>query len=126
MERIRFRILKSDNGSLPAPGPSQKRQQFYAQQGTLFPEDKNGDESKELPRANLVLHWVPDEEYNLSRVSLACPISGGITRASVRSEWDEVIWRRESNLRADTQAEATADELEIRLDKPDEETGTGG
>ena len=33
---IRIRILKSDGGSLPVPGPSNKRQLFYAQQGIAF------------------------------------------------------------------------------------------
>ena len=124
VERIRFRILRSDNGSLPAPGPSKKRQQFYAQQGSLFPVVKN--EAKDLPRANLVLHWNTDDEYNLTRVSLACPTGGSVKSNSVKAEWDEVIWRRESNLNAGTQAEAKADELDIHLDKPEEETGTGG
>jgi hypothetical protein len=126
IERIRFRILKSDDGSLPAPGPSKKRQQFYAQQGSLFPPDKNDEASKDLPRANLVLHWDADDEYNLIRVSLACPTSGRLKNNSVKAEWDEVIWRRGANLTAGTQAEAKADELDIHLDKPAEETGTGG
>jgi hypothetical protein len=126
VERIRFRVLRSNNGSLPAPGPSKKRQQFYAQQGSLFPADKNDEASKDLPRANLVLHWNTDDEYNLTRVSLACPTGGGIKTNSVEAEWDEVIWRRESNLNAGTQAEAKADELDIHLDKSEEETGTGG
>jgi len=125
VDRIKFRILKSDNGSLPVPGPSKKRQQFYAQQGSLFPIDKAGA-SKDLPRANLVLHWVPNDEYNLTRVSLAYPIAGKLTRLSVKSEWDEVIWRSGAKLATGTQAEASADELDIHLDKPEEETGTGG
>jgi hypothetical protein len=125
VERIRFRVLRSDNGSLPAPGPSKKRQQFYAQQGSLFPEDKTEAANKDLPRANLVLHWNTDDEYNLTRVSLAYPIGGRLKNSSVKAEWDEVIWRRGANLNAGTQAEAKADELDIHLDKPEEETGTG-
>jgi hypothetical protein len=127
VERIRFRILRSDNGTLPAPGPSKKRQQFYAQQGSLFPEDKKNDEAtKDLPRANLVLHWNTDDEYNLTRVSLAYPTGGRLKNNSVKAEWDEVIWRRGTDLSAGTQVEAKADELDIHLDKPEEETGTGG
>lgn len=125
VDRIKFRILKSDNGSLPVPGPSRKRQQFYAQQGSLFPAIK-GEDAKSLPRANLVLHWVPDDEYNLSRVSLAYPTAGKETRASVKSAWDEVIWRSGSKIASGTQTEASTEELDIHLDKPEEETGTGG
>lgn len=134
VDGLRIKLLKSDNGSLPVPGPSQKRQQYYAQQWSLFSADTDSDadttandESNDPLRANLVMHWVPDDEYNLSRVYLACPTAGGLTRSSVQSEWDEVIWRRESLTSRDaSQAEADLDELDIRLDEPGAETGTGG
>jgi hypothetical protein len=122
-----IKLLKSDNGSLPVPGPSQKRQQFYAQQWSLFPGSAgtNG-KSNGLLRANLVMHWVPDDEYNLVRIYLACPTAGDVTRASVESAWDEVIWRRGSPVSENaTQAEADLDELDIRLDEPGEKTGSG-
>jgi hypothetical protein len=127
---LRVKLLKSDNGNLPVPGPSQRRQQFYAQQWELFSSGAQvaGEEGNgQSPRANLVMHWVPDEEYNLVRVYLACPTAGGTTRASVESAWDEVIWRRESPSRESAnQTEANLDELDIRLDEPQAESGTGG
>lgn len=127
VDGLRIKLLKSDNGSLPIPGPSQRRQQFYAQQTSLFPPAEDAAENaNELPRANLVMHWIPDDEYNLIRVYLACPTAGGVTRASVQSEWDEVIWRYESTSAASaSQAEADLEELDIRLDEPEEGTGTG-
>ena len=115
---IRIRILKSDGGSLPVPGPSSKRQLFYAQQGSLFPVAENGD-AQSIAAVNLVLHWRVDDEYSLSRVYLACPKAGALNRASVESYWDEPIWRAKA-----TSEEAVAEDLDIRLDE-DEGTGTG-
>lgn len=108
------RILKSDRGSLPTPGPSKKRQQFYAQQGSLFPIAET--DAEPLPALNLVLHWTASEEYNLERVYLACPKAGGVTRASVEAYWDEVIWRSGTAAASNEQQEAQSDELEIYLD----------
>ena len=122
---VRIRILKSDSGSLPPPGPSIKRQQFYSQQGVLFGAD--GDSAAESLGVNLVLHWSTDDEYSLSRVYLACPKAGDTTRLSVEVHWDELIWRSENAFLAGDvrpsgeQVEAEADELDIYLD----EEGTG-
>lgn len=125
---VHIKLLKSDNGSLPVPGPSRKRRLFYSQQGELFPS--LGDESDAEcgpERANLVMHWIVDDEYNLVRVHLALPTAGGNTRASVESAWDEVIWRRgASRTESVGQIEAELDELEITLDDAGEDTGTGG
>jgi hypothetical protein len=112
---LRIRILKSDHGTLPTPGPSKKRQQFYSQQGSLFPPPATGEEP--VSAVNLVLHWSPTDEYELDRVYLACPKAGGITRASVEAHWDEVIWRRGAVSEANQQTEAQTEDLEIYLDE---------
>ena len=112
-EGDRIRILKSDNDSLPVPGPSQRRQAFYAQQRFLFPVRTS--ESDLSSNVNLVLHWVADGEYNLERVYLACPKAGGETRRSVEAYWDEIIWRRGKIAASASQVEATAEDLDIFL-----------
>jgi hypothetical protein len=125
---VRIKLLKSDNGNLPVPGPSKKRREFYAQQGELFPAAREAaDAARPQAIANLVMHWVVNDEYNLIRVHLALPTAGGNTRASVESAWDEVIWRREApNARHSVQREAELEELDIHLDDAEEDTGTEG
>ena len=119
----RIRILKSDHESLPIPGPSVKRQEFYAQQLLLFPASDYAEEAKPS-RANLVLHWVADDEYHLKRAYLACPKAGGLTRASVKAHFDDIIWQRKSIETSPTQAEAPVDDLDIFFGAR-EKTGTG-
>jgi hypothetical protein len=120
-----IRVLRSDHGSLPVPGPSKARQLFYAQQAFLpFPELSIGSDDEQEPSINLVLYWTTDEKYNLNRVCLACPKAGNTTRESVQTHWDRTIWRHRSDEVAGTHAEAEGDELDIHLDDAEEASGT--
>jgi len=115
---IHVRVLKSDHGTVPVPGPSQVRQRFYAQgQGSLFPEAELSSERR-LPVVNLVLHWSTDAHYQLERVSLACPKAGELTRASVECYWDTPIWRNRFQ-ETETQREAEMPDLDLGLDDAD-------
>ena len=124
---IRFRVLRSDDGMVPVPGPSKARQAFYAQTlyfpgwdellaeaiGTVAP----------IPSAvtNCVLHWDTDAEYNLTRVYLALPLAGKKTRESVELLWNEIIWRRHAPEIDGTQADAEVFDQDIYI--ADEATG---
>lgn len=97
---IRFRVLRSDDGTVPVPGPSKARQAFYSQQA-YFPgwAALVGEAVGSVPTipsaiTNCVLHWETDDEYNLTRIYLALPLGGTTTRDSVELLWNEIIWRR--------------------------------
>ena len=110
---VQIRILRSAAGSmLPLAGDSMARQEYYTQ--PLFPELAEGSpETGGLLR--LVLHWDTDAEYNLTRVYLACPKSGGKTRETVMTHWDEPIWRRHQP-EVDGQVQAEVKDVDIYLD----------
>lgn len=119
---VHIRILKSAaNDMLPVPGESQARREYYKQPGLLF--DEIPGDVPVLPPVvlRLVLHWSVDREYQLERVYLACPKSGGATRDSVESFWDEPIWRRH-DVEVDGQIQAEVTDLDIYIE--DEATGT--
>lgn len=124
---IRIRVLRSDHGHLPVPGPSRVRQSFYAQQSSFnFGPGFEALEEEDATSTcmNLVLHWSTDAEYNLDKVYLGYPKAGGTTRASVEAYWDEPIWRRFDVASSDgEQVEAEVNDLDIYLDQP--ATGTG-
>ena len=117
---VQLRLLRSAAGNMmPVPGQSQARQSYYSQPGLPFGEVENA--VAVVPdMLRLVLHWSTDDEYNLDHVYLACPKSGGETRSTVESHWDEPIWRRHS-LEVDVQVQAEVTDLDIHLDA----TGTG-
>ena len=112
---VKIRLLRSTaDHQVPVPGQSQARQIYYTQPGLPFDEvDGALAEPPEVLR--LVLHWSTDDEYNLDRVYLACPKTGGETRATVASHWDEPIWRRHA-LEVDGQLQAEVTDLDIHLD----------
>jgi hypothetical protein len=91
------RVLKSaDDGSVPSPGDSLPRQNFYNQRQALldFEEFRNGNEHVQ-PTWGVIVHWFVDGEYNLLRLSIALPTSAG-TKASPKPEcfFDEPFWTR--------------------------------
>lgn len=132
-DSVHIRVLRSDNGNMPVPGQSKRRQQFYAQQGTLpFDVDAIATDAPIAGVVNLVLHWSTDRDYNLDKVYLGCPKAGGTTRASVEAHWDELVWRRQDFLAVGGdgtpptgQAEADVTDLDIFLSDDESATGTG-
>ena len=93
------RILKSsEDGSVPPPGVSETRKNFYNQLQALidFPEHRNGDERVQ-PTWNLIVHWTVDEKYNLLRLAVALPLSfakNEFGKLVVQCAFDEPFWRR--------------------------------
>ena len=80
---VQVRVLKCDDGELPVPN-SIARQGYYSQQVEMrFLE--NGDVSQF--RMNLVLLWDVNDNYELSRLILVYPRSGGRSRTSVEEYW---------------------------------------
>ncbi|MEO7190916.1 MAG: hypothetical protein ABI051_07655 [Vicinamibacterales bacterium] len=121
--QVQIRLLRSATGhGLPVPGQSIARRQYYNQL-SLFDSQSVGLAEGDPLVGRFVLHWSTDAEYNLERVYLALPKTGGETRDSVEAYWDWPIWRRHS-LVSDGQVQAEVLDVDIYLD--DEATGTGG
>ncbi len=86
--RHEIRILKADDGELPAPGQSKSRQRFWnwnGQQSFDFSYDHESCESdqEELQNLHLIILWdVNSHTYQLNRLLLGCPVGGDITTAS--------------------------------------------
>jgi hypothetical protein len=93
------RILKSaEDGSVPSPGMSVTRKNFYKQDQALldFPERRNGNERVQ-PVWNLIVHWTVDAEYNLLKLSVALPLrcmKNETGRTVVECAFDEPFWQR--------------------------------
>ena len=125
---VKFRILRSDDGMIPVPGPSRARQAFYSQEAyfpgwhALVAEAIGHVPVIPSPYTNCVLHWDTDDEYNLVRVYLALPLAGNTTRESVELLWNEIIWRRQAPGIDGTQVEAEIIDQDIYL--AGEDTGT--
>ncbi|MCL5883777.1 MAG: hypothetical protein M1377_00215 [Deltaproteobacteria bacterium] len=83
--RYKIRILKSDDGDLPPPGPSKAKQAFYHQLPLVF-SSKTEDDDAPL---NLVVVWDVTSDYRLRGLSLVCPKSGNTSRSSVEKHW---VW----------------------------------
>lgn len=88
---FQVRILKSENGCIPPPGPSQARNRFYSQQLTLPGMEGYMDEPDPW---GIIVHWTVDEDYNLLRLGLSMPKSGGKSSATVETYWDRAFWTR--------------------------------
>ena len=84
------RILKADNGQLPVPGISENKKAFYNQQLTLDSLDFNKSNDDHL-RPNILLLWELTDDYDFKQMLVACPKSGGKTRQSVTSYFNEPI-----------------------------------
>lgn len=85
-----IRILKSsEDGSVPLPGESETRKNFYNQRQAHL------DFSQ--PVWNLIVHWTVDSDYNLLSLSIALPLEitkNDMGRAIVECAFDEPFWRR--------------------------------
>lgn len=94
-----IRALKSsDDGSIPLPGNSVTRQNFYKQFQALldFEELRNGNEHVQ-PIWGLVVHWTVDANYTLLSVSVALPLRFAKSvdgKLTVECAFDEPFWRR--------------------------------
>ena len=112
---VQIRLLRSTaDHQVPVPGQSQARQIYYTQPGLPF-GGSDGALAEPPGVLRLVLHWSTDDEYSLDRAYLACPMTGGETRATVASHWDEPIWRRHA-VEVDGQVQAGVTDLDIHLD----------
>ena len=121
---VQIRILRSVQGDLlPVPGHSIARQGFYHQLGLFNEMMAQAFPDPDALPVRLVLHWSTDAEYHLARVWLACPMSGDITRESVKAHWDWPIWRRHG-MTSDGQIQAEVADLDIYLEG--EATGSQG
>ncbi len=87
--RYSIRVLKAQDGVLPAPGPSERRQDFFNQRPTqqriLGWAAASGEEEPKI--VHLVVCWDVDHEYELAELYLALPKAGSATKTSVEPEW---------------------------------------
>jgi hypothetical protein len=87
---FRVRTLKSsEDGSVPLPGESETRKNFYNQEQALLDFAQ--------PVWNLIVHWKVDREYNLLSLSVALPLKitkNEMGRSVVECAFDEPFWRR--------------------------------
>ena len=127
--RYPIRILKADEGELPVPGHSRKRQDFYGQARSLELFPRRTQQQTDGP--NLVYLWDVNADYFVDSLKLICPKAGGGTRGSVETHWEDILlspkqWAREqggkglNELRALEQKEAAAsveDQLEDDLNE---------
>lgn len=84
--KYKLRILKADDGDIPAPGPSKIKQAFYNQELPFV--FSSGTEENDAP-LNLVLVWDVANDYRLRGLSLVCPKAGNTSRSSVEKHW---VW----------------------------------
>lgn len=83
-----IRILKADDGEIPAPGPSKSRQKFWNWNGQLslnfsYGEDVPSTNEAEAEDLHLIVLWnVEPFTYKLKSLLLGCPTSGDLTNAS--------------------------------------------
>ena len=106
-----LRILKSDNGQLPPPGDSERKQKFYSQQMTLGVRP-----SGVATTLNLVVLWDFDAAYNLRQLWLSCPKAGGIGKASVEEHWSVALPHPATAEHSDPgTVESDDDDFEVRV-----------
>lgn len=121
-----IRILKSDDGELPVPGPSKRRQEFWNQLSINFGDDPtSSSESSFLPALNLVVLWDVDASYHLKTLKLSCPKSGSTTKDSVSDYWTVVIPHPVESLSVVTMSQSNTDEGDLEMSlKKSADTGT--
>lgn len=118
---FQLRILKADaNGAVPLAGRSQNRQLFYKQQLSLF-DHEPGRETDGHPskRWGVVVYWIVDTRFELAAMGMAFPKNAASKRASFKTHWDDIIWRRPQAEQPVLEAEV--EDLDIgRLDRAGE------
>ena len=85
---IHLRIWKASHDKLPA-GLSKSRQEFFAQQLTLFPSENAS--VLQPTKLNLIILWNTTSAYTLTELRLICPKKSGKTLDSIETHWDELI-----------------------------------
>ena len=127
--RYPIRILKADEGELPVPGHSRKRQAFYGQAPSLelFPRKTQ----RQTDGPNLIYLWDVNADYFVDSLKLICPKAGGDTKGSVETHWEDILlspkqWAHErgerglNELQALEQKEAAASVEDQQEDDLDE------
>ncbi len=119
-KKYAVRILKADEGRLPAAGTSQQKQQFYRQQLSLPVGLKNA--SAEAIELNLVLLWHKAVDGSL-RLTLACPKWAATSRESVLAHWYLMIDSPVDLFVPDQAQYEPVEDLDMRLTQGDSEEG---
>lgn len=114
-----LRILKADLGQPPAPGHSRKKQAFYHQQKEMVFGDLANKQAV-LSQMNLIVLWDVDAAYDLKPLSLACPMAGLVSRASVEVHWQEEIPYINDAATAADEDHVGEEDLALRLKKGDQ------
>jgi hypothetical protein len=78
-----IRVLKGQDGELPGCGPSDRKTRFFNQIQTPFLLDRK----PMFPKANLIVTWAFEANYNLQRLWLVLPARGGPTVKDVSAYW---------------------------------------
>jgi hypothetical protein len=101
----RYRMWKSDDDALPAPGKSQSKLEFLNQQPVL-----PGLEPyfQSVDGWNLVILWNVDSGYRLTALNLVCPKSADATAATLH--WSVVIPHPVMNMHVKPIADDTTDD----------------
>jgi hypothetical protein len=109
---VRIRAVKGRKGVLPGCGRSRERRRFYGQQPSFYLDRSS---RMRRTRLNLVLLYDFDELFNLARLWLACPRSGGARSSDVTSFWNEPIPYPVSS--SSQTSAATQDSVDADLDR---------
>ncbi len=90
-----IRILKTHDGTIPVPGKSKKRQDYFSQVPTQ--RSLTGwslayrEESEAQAIINLVVLWDVNHKYDLGDLYLALPKSGKEPYGRVETHWTETL-----------------------------------
>jgi hypothetical protein len=85
---FQIRILKGRNGILPGCGRSRIRKRFYGQFPISYLDAAGRSRRTKL---NLIFLWDFDSVFNLAKIWLVCPKSGGAGAADVTWFWHEEV-----------------------------------
>ncbi len=118
--KYRLRILKANDGGVPAPGQSVPKNLFYRQQSIKFTTEDGVDVLEDV--INLLVVWDVTYPYHLFEIVLACPKHANETKASVALYWEEPLPFVPATIIEVTPASQEED-LPISLNQP--ATGTG-
>ncbi len=91
-----IRILKTQDGTIPVPGNSKKRQDYFSQVPTQrslsgWALAYQEEESEPQATVNLVVLWDVNHKYDLGDLYLAMPKSGKEPYGRVEAHWTETL-----------------------------------